>query len=237
MLYKITDKEFGIIKLNLRRGMKNIIFRWKNDQLHIIAPIEATPENLHKSIDDNRPRIRACKADGIRFYEGQVIPLFRSSLTIKLDPSLDKYLVWGRDKSVPNHFIVSVPTRVDLNDIAVKKTISKVISDVCKRYAPEFLLPFARQEAVRVGHIPKSFDISHGKRRLGYCTAQGDVKISHFLMLLDEEMVRCVICHELAHLVHLNHSPAFYSTLNQFLNGRQKELDFEINHFRWPIYT
>ena len=45
MLYKITDKEFGIIKLNLRRGMKNIIFRWKNDQLHIIAHIEATPEN------------------------------------------------------------------------------------------------------------------------------------------------------------------------------------------------
>lgn len=236
MLFKITDKEFGIIKLNLRRGMTNIIFRWKNDQLHVLAPIQLPVENIQRSIEENRDELRRRKPDGIKFYDGQVIPMFRSSLTITLDATLDKYIVWGRNNASPDQFEVRVPAQVDLNAISVKKTISKVISDVCKRYAPEFILPFAQHEAARVGKIPKSFGMNQGKRLLGYCTIHGDVKLSHFLMLMNEDMVRCVICHELAHLIHHDHSPAFYRTLNQFLNGRQVEIDFEIAHFPWPIY-
>ena len=55
------------------------------------------------------------------------------------------------------------------------------------------------------------------------------------LLLLPEHLVRYVICHELAHLKHFDHSPAFHALCDSYLGGREREYQAEMKQFRWPV--
>ena len=54
-------------------------------------------------------------------------------------------------------------------------------------------------------------------------------------MFLPEDLVDLTVCHELAHLTHFDHSPAFHRLLNSYLGGRKAELEAKMKNFDWPI--
>ena len=54
-------------------------------------------------------------------------------------------------------------------------------------------------------------------------------------MFLPQDLVDLIICHEFAHLRHLNHSAAFHALCNTYLGGREKELETQLKHFPWPL--
>ena len=54
-------------------------------------------------------------------------------------------------------------------------------------------------------------------------------------MFLPEPLVRYIICHELAHLTHMNHSPEFHALVNTYTNGQEKVLEQQLKRFVWPI--
>ncbi|HET8708275.1 MAG TPA: SprT family zinc-dependent metalloprotease, partial [Pseudomonadales bacterium] len=53
------------------------------------------------------------------------------------------------------------------------------------------------------------------KRRWGSCSSRGEIMLNIDLIRYPLEMVDYVIAHELCHLVHFNHSPAFYRLLGE----------------------
>ena len=73
--------------------------------------------------------------------------------------------------------------------------------------------------------------------KLGHCTAREPrtIQLSRNLMFLSERLVRYVICHELAHLTHMNHSPEFHALVDRYTGGRERELEQELKHYPWPI--
>ena len=44
-----------------------------------------------------------------------------------------------------------------------------------------------------------------------------------------------VICHELAHLTEMNHSPRFHALCNAYCGGREAALRRALRSYRWPI--
>lgn len=64
---------------------------------------------------------------------------------------------------------------------------------------------------------PTSVKITSAKTRFGSCSNRGSICFSCFLMLYPASAIDCVIVHELCHLKHLNHSPAFYRLMAQYL--------------------
>ena len=54
-------------------------------------------------------------------------------------------------------------------------------------------------------------------------------------MLLPAELRDYVICHELAHLSEMNHSPEFHRILNGYLGGREAELVAALKAYKWPV--
>jgi hypothetical protein len=60
------------------------------------------------------------------------------------------------------------------------------------------------------------------RKRWGSCSAQtGEIRLSHRLRAVPEWVLDATIVHELAHLVHADHSPGFHSIANRY--PRQKD--------------
>lgn len=69
-------------------------------------------------------------------------------------------------------------------------------------------------EKMKVG--PETIKPSLAKTRWGSCNRRGTIHLNLRLLLLPQECLDYVMVHEMAHLVHFNHSPAFWSLVEKF---------------------
>ena len=230
----IEDKEFGTIQVELRRAMTSVRFSFLHDGgLIMRAPLGLSSRDLHRIIDSNRERLRNLpQPASVTFHPGQVIEGFRCRVVINTQNKMPGYILnhWEGDT-----LYLQPHETADLNDEAVKRTISTVISRAMETQAHQLLIPFANEIADSLGLHPAGFVIGRGMRKLGHCTAKKVIQLSRNLMLLPEPLVRYVICHELAHLTHMNHSPQFHALCNQYTEGKEKELEKHLRQFRFPI--
>ena len=101
--------------------------------------------------------------------------------------------------------------------------------------AARVLLPLAKSITQRLAVAPRHFEIGRGLRKLGHCTRDKVIQLSANLMFLPEELIELTICHELAHLTHMNHSPQFHALVDKYLGGRERELERRLKAFCWPV--
>lgn len=62
-----------------------------------------------------------------------------------------------------------------------------------------------------MGVTPTGVKITGAKTRFGSCSAKNSLCFSLYLMAYPDAAVDYVVVHELAHIRHKNHSPAFYA--------------------------
>lgn len=81
-----------------------------------------------------------------------------------------------------------------------------------------------------VGRTPTSIRISHATRRWGSCSTRGTLCFSWRLILVPLEIIDYVIVHELAHLIHHNHSKRFWDTVGTVMpDYRERKNWLKIN--------
>lgn len=85
-----------------------------------------------------------------------------------------------------------------------------------KRRAVECLPQRLAELSARTGLVPARVGLSSARRRWGSCTAQGAIRLNWRLMQAPPAVIDYVLIHELAHLVELNHSPRFWTLVEQF---------------------
>lgn len=66
--------------------------------------------------------------------------------------------------------------------------------------------------------LPK-LALSNAKRRWGSCAANGTIRINWRLVMAPDFVRRSVVAHEVAHLIHFDHSPAFHACLAGLFEG------------------
>ena len=67
-----------------------------------------------------------------------------------------------------------------------------------------------------MGVKAQKITITSARRRFGSCNAKNEICFSFYLMLYPEEAINYVVVHELAHIKHHDHSPAFHQFLQSF---------------------
>jgi predicted metal-dependent hydrolase len=71
----------------------------------------------------------------------------------------------------------------------------------------------------RAGLPVPPLGLSNAKRRWGSCATDGSIRINWRLIMAPDAVRRSVVAHEVAHLVHFDHSPAFHALLGQLFEG------------------
>lgn len=65
--------------------------------------------------------------------------------------------------------------------------------------------------ARRLGRAPSRFALSDAQTQWGSCTRRGHVRLNWRLVQAPLTLIDYVAAHELAHLIHLDHSPRFWA--------------------------
>ncbi|OZA42650.1 MAG: hypothetical protein B7X81_12600 [Hydrogenophilales bacterium 17-61-76] len=65
--------------------------------------------------------------------------------------------------------------------------------------------------ARKLGRAPSHFALSNAQTQWGSCTRRGHVRLNWRLVQAPLAIIDYVAAHELAHLVHLDHSPRFWA--------------------------
>ncbi|HEX4847450.1 MAG TPA: SprT family zinc-dependent metalloprotease, partial [Novosphingobium sp.] len=71
----------------------------------------------------------------------------------------------------------------------------------------------------RAGRPAPRLMLSRARRRWGSCARDGTIRINWRLVMAPEPVRRSVVAHEVAHLVHFDHSPAFHDLLDELFEG------------------
>ncbi len=99
--------------------------------------------------------------------------------------------------------------------------------ETCRSLARSSLT--ARLESLGQRHDLKwnKLRIGNQRSRWGSCSESGTISLNWRLILLRYELGNYVLCHELAHLEHMNHSVAFWDFLESLVPGAKK-MDVEL---------
>jgi len=87
---------------------------------------------------------------------------------------------------------------------------------VIQCYKKQAALDFGRRLEIlsaKLGVETPPFTLSNARSRWGSCNSRGEVRLSWRLLQAPPHIINYVICHELAHLKQMNHSPKFYAEL------------------------
>lgn len=77
----------------------------------------------------------------------------------------------------------------------------------------------------QIDRAPPKLALSNARRRWGSCAADGAIRINWRLIMAPDAVRRSVVAHEVAHLVHFDHSPRFHALLAQIYEHDIGEAD------------
>ena len=110
---------------------------------------------------------------------------------------------------------------------------SKAISEKeeeLRRAAREVIPPLVERYSKIMGLKPESVKITSAEKRFGSCSGKNALCFSWRLMAYPAEAVEYVVVHELAHIKHHNHSPAFYALIEKYMpDYRRRQKLLKIN--------
>lgn len=75
------------------------------------------------------------------------------------------------------------------------------------------------------GQPVPDLSVGDARSRWGSCSSQGHIRMGWRLVMAPPAVRRSVVAHEVAHLVHMDHSPRFYALLDALFEGDRKACD------------
>lgn len=230
----LQHPKLGRVVVTYRANSRRFIARRKFDRVELTAPCYAGLEDVVKALDELAPRIMAFGAgDRLRFHENQELTFEGLAVSVVRHP-VERAGFWASQRK-PHQACVMVGKSEDLASPESTRAISKALKRIASRNAAPLLLPRAKELATELKCRPNGWRISSGARILGQCNARGIISLSYMCVFLPRHLRDYIVCHELAHLIEMNHGPRFHELCDQYCRGREKQLVAELKAFAWPL--
>ncbi len=207
----IQDKEFG--KITVRRSAKATQVRLRvapDGTLRASMPMYAPLFLLKRLLKSSRSELQQLLEQShpkSEFKDGQQIGKSHT-IIVRQSSRLSA-------KAKGQHILVELPATMHMNDPevvrAVRDAVISALRVEAKSYLPKRLGYLAKQH----GFSYERVRFSHASGRWGSCSSTGTISLNIALMKLPFELIDYVIYHELAHTVHMNHSPEFWQLVSE----------------------
>ncbi len=211
-----------------RRRRKTIQLTVDRNGVHVAAPARTSDRKVRSIVREragwiNRQQAALRNAPEQRFGDGETIAYLGSHLPMVFARGQGKGVTVRFDGA---GFRASVP--IDLPDPQLQEKVRLAFIDWYRDRAAEHLPAVVDRWWPHLGHdgTPKIL-IRNQRRRWGSCAADGTLRFNWRVMLLEPALIDYIVVHELAHLTHMNHSPAFWNLVCRTMpdaRDRQKRL-------------
>jgi hypothetical protein len=119
------------------------------------------------------------------------------------------------------------PRRIEVTDGAIvtggpEEGLESRVLRWLKRHARDVLGRETHFYADRAGRTVTRVAVGDPLSRWGSCSSSGAIRYSWRLILAPEWVRRATAAHEVAHLVHMNHGPAFHALVEELLGEDPK---------------
>jgi len=98
---------------------------------------------------------------------------------------------------------------------SLPRRLRKWLEDEARRILQQDLADYCARAGVPLAPLA----LSNANRRWGSCSARGNIRLNWRLIMAPDHVRRSVVAHEVAHLVHFDHSPRFHALLDQLYEG------------------
>lgn len=129
------------------------------------------------------------------FADGAAVPYLGENHVIRSDP-MARRGVW-RDGG-------------EIRVSGLPEFLPRRLTDFLKREARRELTERAHRKAGVIDRQVKRISLRDTKSRWGSCASTGEINFSWRLIMAPEPVLDYVVAHEIAHLVHMDHSRAFW---------------------------
>ncbi|MEO8102531.1 MAG: SprT family zinc-dependent metalloprotease [Betaproteobacteria bacterium] len=218
-------------KLVRRRGRRGVGLKIDGTGMTVAAslttPIGSIEDLIGKNSDWVLKKLNEWSHRRIqpqRWQTGATVYFMGESLTLMIDAGATRINV---EQSM-GHLFVRLPR-------AEPSAIEKAAQAWYKRQALPHLAQRAFFYARLHGLTPPRVFLSSANSRWGSCNAQREVRFSWRLIKARPALIDYVVCHELAHLRHMDHSPAFWREVERMCpdyRALKAELDASDHKFR-----
>lgn len=228
----IEDKELGPLFVRVNARARRLTFRAKSDGIHVTVPPRTSRAEIERAIEQLRPRLLAAR-------QKQTQRLI--DLNYRIDTEFFKLtLVSGQrerflSRSELGEMQIICPPNADFADDNLQAWLRKVIEEALRRNAKVILPPRLYMLSVQHGLPYKSVKINSSSGRWGSCSAQGNINLSYYLVLLPRHLIDYVLLHELAHTREMNHGERFWALLDRMTDGKAQALREELRRYKTMI--
>lgn len=217
---KIKDKKIPVIIRNYKNS-NNIKMYFKEDILNISKPkwysINKIIKDYGEKLYDNYIKIISVESTQIKhwitgekiLYKGEEYIITRKCEDINKIKSL-------LDES-SKEFNIIVPTKLKDEDI-VRKNIVKCVKNIFKINTSIVIEEKLKYWSKKMNLEYLSFKVNDTSSKYGSCMPKSKkLFFSLKLVMLPDEIIDLIVVHELAHLVHANHSQNFYYLVEKYI--------------------
>lgn len=228
----IEDKELGPLFVRVNARARRLTFRTKEDGIYVTVPPRTSLAEIENAIEQLRPRLKAA-------IQKQVRKLI--DLDYRIDTEFFKLtLVSGQrerflSRSELEEMQIICPPDVDFSDEKLQAWLRNVIEEALRRNAKIVLPPRLYMLSMQHNLPYKSVKINSSSGRWGSCSAQGNINLSYYLVLLPKHLIDYVLLHELAHTREMNHGERFWDLLDRMTDGKAQALRAELRKYQTKI--
>lgn len=228
----IEDKELGRLVIRVNARARSFVFRTKDDAIYVSVPPGATSKELTEAIENLRSKLLEHKQK-----------LVTTCIDLNYRIVADHFklsLVSGKGNQFLAHSELGVmqiicPPTANFEDESLQRWLRKVIEEALRRNA-KVILPKRLALLSERYKLPfRSVKINSSQGRWGSCSAQKNINLSFFLLLLPSHLIDYVLLHELTHTREMNHGEQFWSLLNRMIDGKALALREELKGYRTDI--
>lgn len=143
----------------------------------------------------------------VRFVDGAEIPYLGRPLRLHLDATIAR----PEMKDSVEGTELWINDTGDSDEARIKDWVQSWFKNEAKRYIGLRLHAISQASGLQC----RGWALSSAKGRWGSCSSDKKIRLNWRLIHLDPEVIDYVISHELAHLQHMDHSPAFWAKVGK----------------------